>query len=554
MRKFSSYGPVDTDLHYYVPRTALVEQGLIQLVGEAPDKGGHYITVWAPRQCGKTWIMVQVLRQLQNEKQYEGFDLVVLSLEHFRMQSDVDSIVQFIAREIVKDLELDDTSVNTLDQFYNVFEKRALKKPLILILDEFDALPEDAISGIASVFRNIYSSRRYQTDKPSAEKKYLLHGVALIGVRSVLGIENVTGSPFNVQRSLHVPNLTFTEVQEMFKWYEQESGQTVEPAVIKQVYYEIQGQPGLTSWLGELLTETYNKHNPTITMRDFEIAYAAAVDALPNANILNIISKAKQAPYQELVLEMFQTDEKIPFRYDDPHTNFLYMNGVVDQEIVDETERYLKFSCPFVQKRLFSYFSYTLFRYLGKLYEPFENLEDTITDDTLNVKNLVRRYERYVKKNRDWLFKDAPRRIGSRSNRAKPDLRIYEAVYHFNLYRYLANFLQRKRGQVYPEFPTGNGKIDPSASSGQALIIKYAGQMYGLELKTFTDDSGYREALEQAARYGQQLGLREISLVFFVEAIDETNREKYETVYVDGETEVTIAPIFVETLAEQYKR
>jgi hypothetical protein len=537
MRKFSSYGPVDTDLHYYVPRNALVEQGLTQLVGEAPDKGGHYITVWAPRQCGKTWIMIQILRRLQNEKQYEGLDVVALSLQHFQMQSSVDPIVQFIAREIVKDLELEDTSVSTLEQFYNVFEKRVLKKPLILILDEFDALAEDAISGIAGVFRNIYNSRWYQADKPSAEKKYLLHGVALIGVRSVLGIGNVTGSPFNVQRSLHVPNLTFAEVQEMFKWYEQESGQTVEPAVIEQVHYETQGQPGLTSWLGELLTETYNKHNPSITMRDFEIAYAAAVDALPNANILNIISKAKQAPYQELVLEMFQTDEKIPFRYDDPHTNFLYMNGVVDQEIVDETQRYLKFSCPFVQKRLFNYFSYTLFRYLGKLYEPFENLEDTITDDTLNVKNLVRRYERYVKKNRDWLFKDAPRRT---------DLRIYEAVYHFNLYMYLEHFLQRRRGQVYPEFPTGNGKID--------LIIKYAGQMYGLELKTFTDDSGYREALKQAARYGQQLDLREISLVFFVEAIDKTNREKYETVYVDRETEVTVAPIFVETLAKQYER
>ena len=73
MRKFSSYGPVDTDLHYYVPRTALIEQGLTQLVGKTPDKGGHYITVWAPRQRGKTWIMVQVLRRLQNEKQYEGF-------------------------------------------------------------------------------------------------------------------------------------------------------------------------------------------------------------------------------------------------------------------------------------------------------------------------------------------------------------------------------------------------------------------------------------------------------------------------------------------------
>ena len=61
------------------------------------------------------------------------------------------------------------------------------------------------------------------------------------------------------------------------------------------------GQPGLIGWFGELLTETYNKHNPTITMRDFEITFAAAVDALPNNNILNIISKARQETLQAIV-------------------------------------------------------------------------------------------------------------------------------------------------------------------------------------------------------------------------------------------------------------
>jgi hypothetical protein len=532
MRKFSSYGPVDTDLNYYVPRTALINRALIQLVGENPEKGGHYITVWAPRQRGKTWIIAQVLQKLQKEQQYADFDVVFLSLQHFLMQTRVEPIVQFIARKIIEKLELDAVSVNDLDGFYTVFEKGILKKPLILILDEFDALPEAAISGIAGVFRNIYGSRRIQADKPSGEKDYLLHGVALIGVRSVLGIENQTGSPFNVQRSLHVPNLTADEVESMFKWYEQESRQTVEPAVIKRVFYETQGQPGLVSWLGELLTETYNAHKSTIAVRDFEIAYAAAVNALPNSNILNIVSKAKQQPHRQRVLEMFQTDEKIPFRYDDPQTNFLYLNGVIDFETVDEIELYLKFASPFVQKRLFNYFADELFHELGQLYQPFENLSDTITDDQINVKNLLRRYQRYLQENRDWLLKDAPR---------KANLRIYEAVYHFNLYMYLAAFLRRRRGQVFPEFPTGNGKID--------LIIRYAGKVYGLELKSFTDDFGYREALKQAANYAQQLGLSEIALVCFVEVVDDATREKYEAVYVNEETEVTVQPIFVETLA-----
>ncbi|OQY48095.1 MAG: hypothetical protein B6242_03375 [Anaerolineaceae bacterium 4572_78] len=80
---------------------------------------------------------------------------------------------------------------------------------------------------------------------------------------------------------MHIPNLTYEEVDSMFHWYEQESGQTVEQDVIDRLFYVLQGQPGLTCWFGELLTETYNKHHPTIAMNDFDLVYKTAVQALP---------------------------------------------------------------------------------------------------------------------------------------------------------------------------------------------------------------------------------------------------------------------------------
>jgi len=52
---------------------------------------------------------------------------------------------------------------------------------------------------------------------------YILHGLAFVGVRAVLGIESKTGSPFNVQRSLHISNLSFDEVKDMFDQYQEES-------------------------------------------------------------------------------------------------------------------------------------------------------------------------------------------------------------------------------------------------------------------------------------------------------------------------------------------
>ncbi len=45
MPKFSSYGPVNTKLHYYAPRKELVGGAFTQMLGENPDEGGHYITV-----------------------------------------------------------------------------------------------------------------------------------------------------------------------------------------------------------------------------------------------------------------------------------------------------------------------------------------------------------------------------------------------------------------------------------------------------------------------------------------------------------------------------
>ena len=531
MRKFSSYGPIDKDLYYYAPRTELIDHAVLQLLGKNPEKGGHYITVWAPRQTGKTWTMHEAVLKLREDKR---FDILKIELETIKMEEDIGEVLTYIEDDIVRRLNRKPVGADTPQKFEKLFLKGALDKPLILILDEFDALSEDAISAIVGSFRNIYNRRYEESDKTTGEKEYLLHSVALIGVRGVLGIENPKGSPFNVQRSIQIPNLTFKEMEKMFKWHEKESEQKFDQDVIDRLYYETQGQPGLVSWFGELLTEGCHRFevekDQHINMKFFDRIYNIALTALPNNNILNIISKAKQVPYKDIVLDMFKTDEKFEFKYDDKMHNFLHMNGVIDIEETDAGKSYMKFPCPFVQKRLFNYFSNEISGYIGKLYEPFEDIDDAITDYDLNVRNIMKRYKRYLIQNRDWTLKDAPRRS---------DLRIYEAVFHFNLYMYLSKFMRRFKGYVYPEFPTGNGKID--------LIVKYAGKIYGIELKTYTDRSGYKEALKQAALYGKQLKLKKISLIFFVEKIDDENKKKYEADFEDPKTGVVVMPVFIET-------
>jgi len=529
MRKFSSYGPVEPERHYYVPRQKLRDGVIQHLLGDNPDKGGHYITVWAPRQTGKSWIMQEVFSTL---KQNTQFDVVILPLQNLINLSDVNQVAQFIAQELVDILDLKHLTINTLVDLEPLFKQGTLNKPLILILDEFDALEPAVLAGLVGVFRNIYHRRRNQTDKPSAEKDYLLHSLALIGVRAVLGVENVKGSPFNIQRSVHIPNLTHDEVIYLFNEYQRESGQSIQPEVVERIWYEFQGQPGLTCWFGELLTETYNQATEQpISMAHFKGVYGAALDLLPNNNILNLVSKAKQEPYKSFVLERFQTRTKLKLTYDDPIINFLYMNGVIDVEQVSLNENYVKFPSPYVQKRLFNAFARELFQEMDRLYDPFEDLSDTITDEGLNIRRLLQRYEHYLQANREMVLKNAPRR--------QKDLRVFEAVFQFHLYEYLNSFLISYDAQVQPEFPTGNGAID--------LLIRHAGQLFGLELKSFANQREYQKALTQAAKYGKQLGLTEIGLVLFIDTVDETNRQKFEADYTDPKTGVIVHPQFVQT-------
>jgi Cdc6-like AAA superfamily ATPase len=181
----------------------LIDKTFQQLLGDESNKDGNYITIRAANQTGKTWIMQQVLLKLKKETE---FDVVMLSLPHLSHLTDVNRVVQILSRELIEHLNLDNLTINTLEDFDQLFERKILTKPLILILDDFDELQESVIGLVVGFFRNIYNSRRIQVDKSTGDKDYLLHSLALIGVRSVLGVENMIPSNFNVQRNLQIPN------------------------------------------------------------------------------------------------------------------------------------------------------------------------------------------------------------------------------------------------------------------------------------------------------------------------------------------------------------
>ncbi|MEM7531740.1 MAG: hypothetical protein AAF639_06175 [Chloroflexota bacterium] len=514
MRHFHSYGPVDIEEHFAVDRRCMVDRCLNQLVGNR-SKSGHYFTIWGPRQTGKTWL----LRQMKTEipaKYGDQFTVFTFSLGNLRGMEDQppDHWNSTLLPQMLTDvLELSlpgSPIIQTWKEFAQLFAKEGglWQTPLILMIDEADTAPPVLLDWIAGRFRELYLNR----------EENWLHGLALIGVRAVLGIESKRGSPFNVQKSLHVGNLSRTEVQEMYQQYQAESGQLIEPNVVEAIYQDTNGQPGLVSWFGELLTEKFNTTpEQPITLENWKWTQHKARYVEPNNTVLNLIAKAQDPDYLPFLARLYSQSDQ-PFAFHDPQVNYLYMHGIIASKTVKaddgEVTEVCCFSSPFIQDTLYHAFRTIL---VGRdnpilVLHPLDELTDVFADpNKIDLPALLRRYKEFLAQLREkginpW--KDQPRR--------KTDYQLMEAVGHFHLYAWLKDALA-SAASVSPEFPTGNGQVD--------LHIRRrrnGHEQIGLiEVKSFSTATMLKKDRTQAARYARSVGLNYVTLAVFVPVLDE---------------------------------
>jgi len=504
MRRFNSYGPVDCEESFCVARLELVNRTKEQLIGN-PEKGGHYFTVWAPRQTGKTWLMRRV-KEAVDTSYPDRFTTGMMSMQGMVMKPG-EPEEGFLTRlpllfwETFK-IEMGDAPDNS-DDFKNLFlkEKGVFQKPLILFIDEFDSLSASVNDFLITLFRDMYLKR----------ESYLLHGLALIGVRAVLGVESERGSPFNIQRSLHVPNFKREEVEDLFRQYQNESGQKVEPAVVQGVKEDTRGQPGLVCWFGELLTETYNPGpEKPIGVETWKDVFRLACVKEWNNTILNLVKKAK-GEYRNHILELF-TRSDIPFSIDAEWCAYTYLHGIIDVETVADSHggktEVCRFANPFIQRRLYNALALDIIGDRSPILalEPLDRLTDVFDNAELDLSALLDRYKKYLARLKTrglnpW--KDQPRRT---------DLHLREAAGHFHLYFWLYQAIG-SRCAISPEFPTGNGRVD--------LHLRCGDQQGVIEVKSYKDQVELEKSKKQAAGYAEKLNLPSITLAVFVPVDDE---------------------------------
>ncbi|MCP4347211.1 MAG: hypothetical protein GY795_16995 [Desulfobacterales bacterium] len=526
MRSFHSYGPVDCEEHFCVERKYLIDRCAKQLVGN-PDKDGHYFTIWASRQAGKTWMMRQVVKKILAE-QGDKFQIGTMSMQGIVMK-DEEPDENFL----LKVPFLLDDGFNITDReppenwesFNTLFSKKKgrFDKPVILFIDEFDSLPLHVIDRLVTMFRDIYLKR----------ENYLLHGLALIGVRAVLGVGSRRGSPFNIQRALHVPNLSQEETGELFRQYQDESSQKVAPEVVENVFRNTKGQPGLVSWFGELLTEKYNPgQDRTIDISTWKRVWHNARFTEPNNTVLNLIAKAKLPEYREILMAVFSKSD-VPFAFHDPVCNYLYLNGIIESHTVendkDEAKEFCRFSSPFIQNCIYSALGMEMMKSVPvRPLDPLDDLSDVLDQPELNLPSLMDRYQDYLKRLKaagHEIWKDQPLRA---------DMRLREASGHFHLYTWLCNAVGRDC-TIAPEFPTGSGQVD--------IHIGCDGKRGIIEVKSFSNLRQIRKAKTQSAEYASDLGLNAVTVAVFISDADENVPEKISSEDVIGGVKVTVRAI-----------
>lgn len=260
-RFFNTAGPIKTDLHYYIePLKRFDLEEVLLLIRQQ-----KYFVLHAPRQTGKTTCMLALRDYLNERGEYIAVYANVEAGQASRndVQSVVKSTIDTLAEQfrgvLKNDIPLqirDEVQQTGKDSMLSTYLRRLseqLPKPIVLVIDEIDALVGDSLVSILRQIRSGY------TDRPTAFPQSII----LCGVRDVrdyrIVISNqdiVTGgSAFNIKaKSLLLGNFTKEEIHELYMEHTKATGQQFDEACFPMIWEATEGQPWLVNALGYEVT------------------------------------------------------------------------------------------------------------------------------------------------------------------------------------------------------------------------------------------------------------------------------------------------------------
>ncbi len=277
-RWFNTAGPCKSDIHYMLP-TGDRLPSLTRLIAQQ-----NYFVFHAPRQTGKTTAMLALAKSLTESGQYIALIVsteVGAAFRHNPGQAEaaiLDSWRQSAQYELPMEYHpptWSDTAAGARIQGGLADWARSLPKPLVLLIDEIDALQDEALISVLRQLRSGFPNR------PDGFPQ----SIGLIGLRDVRdykvasgGSERLnTASPFNIKaKSITLRNFNLDEVRELYQQHTSDTGQVFTDHAVNLAFDLTQGQPWLVNAIAKEIVEELVE-DPTIAITPDHINQAKEI-------------------------------------------------------------------------------------------------------------------------------------------------------------------------------------------------------------------------------------------------------------------------------------
>ncbi|RKU20226.1 hypothetical protein C6503_06545 [Candidatus Poribacteria bacterium] len=490
MRRFGTHGRVRPEQHYIVSRSKEIADFISRI------KDGKYIVLFAPRQTGKTTFFRLALEVLATEDPtYFPIQLDFQTMRNTAPPTFYDRLYQMICMQIesvfqkrsgvpsevltqfLKDTTLTDDFSMLLffKQLASLLDSDSHKevqafKRVVLLIDEFDGIPQTVVSDFLYALRQIYLSDEMQCP----------YSVGIVGVKSIRQLDyDRSISPFNIQDEFRLPNFTVEQVQELFGQYTAEVGQAFAPEVIEALHKQTAGQPFLVNRLAQILTEELDiPKKETLTPVHFAKAHTRLLRE-GNTNIDHLRTNVRRdRRFEKLLLQIVSYESGVLFNPDDALMNALVTYGV----IAEGPDGMCEIVNPIYQHRILQMFKPTV-NGLENVYFPEEtgmHFIDYLTPTgQLEMESLLDNFQAFIA------------RAGFRILQV-PDT-PQEYVGQHLLYAYLDHFVRIVGADMFLEVQTGRGRID--------LLIIHNQRKYIVETKIWEGIRYYEAGKKQLAAY-----------------------------------------------------
>ncbi|MCL2777780.1 MAG: ATP-binding protein, partial [Polyangiaceae bacterium] len=340
-RHFNTAGPNQPAKHYSIdPFTRINWPEIQQFID-----GEKYFVLHAPRQTGKTTLLQAIVDRLNGEGRYETMRFSVQSAQAAR--DDIDKGNRIIAEQLLLRAQLGRPQSWLAFEGPSVVEKVApgsllvvllaqwaahSPKPIVLLIDEIDALVGDTLVSVLGQLRDGYIAR------PDP----FPHSVILCGVRDVRDYrihtskgEIITGgSCFNVKaKSLLLGNFSEAEVRELYEQHTTETGQVFEESIYPKVMALTGGQPWLVNALANELTQempALQDRSRPITLDDVDEAKERLI-LRRDTHLDQLVDKLKEPRVRRVIAPMLEGGEWSTSASDEDRLYVVDLGLIVEQ-------------------------------------------------------------------------------------------------------------------------------------------------------------------------------------------------------------------------------